>query len=52
MKKDIQSVSSDKMNWFKNHSMTEEQKQKLIEDKVKRAFKQLELEKKTKVSLK
>ena len=52
MKKDIESVSSDKTNWFKNHSMTEEQKQKLIEDKVKRVLTQLELEKKTKVSLK
>ena len=46
MKKDIQSVSSDKMNWFKNHSMTEEQKQKLIEDKVKRVRNHLELVKK------
>ena len=46
MKKDIESVSSDKTNWFKNHVMTEEQKKKLIEDKLKRFFNRPELEKK------
>ena len=38
MKKDIESVSSDKTNWFKNHVMSEEQKKKLIEDKLKRVL--------------
>ena len=46
MKKDIQSVSSDKTNWFKNHVMSEEQKKRLIEDKVKRVRNHLELAKK------
>lgn len=52
MKKDLEYGSSDKMNWFKNHILSEEQRKKLIEDKVKRVLTQLELEKKTKVSLK
>ena len=46
MKKDIESVSSDRTNWFKNHSMTEEEKRKLIEDKLKRVFNHVELTKK------
>lgn len=49
MKNDIQLVASDKVNWFKNHTMSEEQRKKLIEDKLKRAFKQAELESKMKV---
>ncbi len=43
MKKDIESVSSDKVNWFTNHSMTEEQKKKLIEDKLKRVLNHVKL---------
>ena len=49
MKNDIQLVASDKVNWFKNHTMSEEQRKKLIEDKLKRAFKLVELESKIKV---
>ena len=52
MKNDLQLVASDKVNWFKNHTMSEEQRKKLIEDKLKRAFNRIEiekLEKKTKV---
>jgi hypothetical protein len=45
LKKDIESVSSDRTNWFKNHSMTEEEKRKLIEDKLKRVFNNVELTK-------
>ena len=53
MKKDIEyCTSSDKVNWLKNHSMSEEQRKKLIEDKLKRALKQVELENKTKELLK
>jgi len=43
LKKDIESVSSDKTNWFKNHVMTEEQKKKLIEDKLKRVLNHVKL---------
>jgi predicted aldo/keto reductase-like oxidoreductase len=49
MKKDLEYCTSDKVNWYKNHSMSEEQRKKLIEDKIKRALKQVELEGKTKV---
>jgi len=52
MKNELQLVSSDRKNWFKNNSMSEEQRKKLIEDKLKRAFKQVELENKIKVLLK
>ena len=52
MKKEKEYCSSDKINWLKNHSISEEQRKKLIEDKVKRVLSQLELEKKTKVLLK
>ena len=38
MKKNVELGSSDKANWFTNHSMTEEQKKKLIEDKLKRVL--------------
>jgi len=49
MKNDIQSVTSDKKNWFKNHSMSEDQRKKMIEDKLKRIFKHVELDSKIKV---
>ena len=52
MKNDIQSVSSDRKNWFKNHSMSEEDRKKLIEDKLKRILNQAELETKLKVLVK
>jgi hypothetical protein len=51
MKNDIQSTN-DKLKWSKEHSLSLEQKQKLIEDKLKRALKQVELENKIKVLLK
>jgi len=52
MKNDIQSTVNDKLKWSKEHSLSLEQKQKLIEDKVKRALKIIELEDKIKVLLK
>ena len=52
MKKELEYCTSDKVNWFKNHTMSEEQRKKMIEDKLKRAFKQAELENKTKVLVK
>jgi hypothetical protein len=53
MKNDIQSTSvNDKLKWSKEHSLSLEQKQKLIEDKLKRALKQVELENKIKTLLK
>jgi hypothetical protein len=52
MKKGLEYCTSDKVNWYKNHSMSEDQRKKLIEDKLQRALKQVELEKKTKVLLK
>jgi hypothetical protein len=52
MKNDIQStVTNDKLKWAKEHCLSLEQKQKLIEDKVKRALKHSELESKIKVLL-
>jgi len=52
MKKELEYCTSDKVNWFKNHAMSEEQRKKLIEDKLKRAFKQVELDNKLKSLLK
>jgi hypothetical protein len=52
MKNDLQSTVNDKLKWSKEHSLSLEQKQKLIEDKVKRALKIIELEDKIKVLLK
>jgi hypothetical protein len=52
MKKELEYCTSDKVNWFKNHTMSEEQRKKMIEDKLKRAFKQVELESKIKVLMK
>jgi hypothetical protein len=52
MKKELEYCTSDKVNWFKNHAMSEEQRKKMIEDKLKRALKQVELETKTKVLVK
>lgn len=43
MKKNVELGSSDKVNWLKNHSMTEEQKKKLIEDKLKRVLNHVKL---------
>jgi hypothetical protein len=37
MVKDIEYGSSDKREWYKNHTLTEEQKQKLIEEKINKA---------------
>ena len=33
----VEYISSDKIEWYKNHSMTEDQKQKLIERKINSA---------------
>jgi hypothetical protein len=52
MKNDIQSTVNDKLKWSKEHSLSLEQKQKLIEDKLKRALKQIELDNKLKSLLK
>jgi hypothetical protein len=52
MKNDIQSTVNDKLKWSKEHSLSLEQKQKLIEDKVKRALRQVELDNKLKSLLK
>ena len=52
MKKDLNYCTSDKVNWFKNHSMSEDQRKKLIEDKIKRYLNQLEFNKKVKTTLK
>jgi len=50
MKRELQSLgTSDKLKWSKEHSLSLEQRQKLIEDKVKRALKQVELQNKFKI---
>lgn len=50
MKKDIEYCTSDKTNWLKNHSLSEVQRKKLIEDKVKRVLNQVEVNKKVKIT--
>ncbi len=52
MKKELDYCTSDKVNWFKNHSMSEEQRKKLIEDKVKRYLNQIEFDNKVKAKFK
>jgi hypothetical protein len=39
LKSKLQSGTSDKVEWFKNHSLTEEDRKKLIEEKLNRAMK-------------
>lgn len=48
MKSKLQSGTSDKVEWFKNHSLTDSERKKLIEDKLNRAVKFLALAKKKK----
>jgi hypothetical protein len=43
---DIKFGTSDKTEWLKNHTMSEEQKRQLIYEKYQRALKYLELSKK------
>jgi hypothetical protein len=46
LKERLQSGTSDKLNWLKNHTMTEEQRKKMIEEKFNRAVKFVALAKK------
>ena len=39
MKDTLQSGTSDKVEWFKNHQLTVSESKKLIEDKLNRAMK-------------
>jgi hypothetical protein len=36
---DLKEVKNDRVEWFKNHSMSEEARKKLIEEKLNRAVK-------------
>ena len=49
MKNDVRYVASnDRVNWFKNHSLSEEARKKLIDDKVKRILNQIAFNEKIK----
>jgi hypothetical protein len=48
LKVELQSGTSDKLEWYKNHSMTEEQKRKLIERKINSAKQYLKAKSKDK----
>ena len=50
MVKSIEYGSSDKTEWLKNHTLTEEQKRKLIEQKIKLAKQYLNAKAKAKVT--
>jgi hypothetical protein len=39
-------TSSDKTDWFKNHSLSEEERKKLIDEKLERVYNQKEFDKK------
>jgi hypothetical protein len=52
MKDHIQCNSSDKVTWYKSHVMTEEEKRKLIEQKINHAKQYLQAKAKTKVLVK
>ena len=45
MKDTLQSGTSDKVEWFKNHSLTDSERKKLIEDKLNRAVKYIAMAK-------
>jgi hypothetical protein len=45
-------TSDDKRDWFSNHVLTKEQREKLIEDKVQRYLSQKEFDKKVRLVLK
>ena len=49
---DIKEKTNDRTEWFKNHSYTEEERKKLIEDKVQRYLSQKEFDKKVRLVLK
>jgi len=47
LKSKLESASCDKTNWFKNHSLSEDERKKLIDEKVKRFINQVEFSRKT-----
>jgi len=49
---DIKELKNDRSEWLKNHSYTEEERKKLIEDKVQRYLNQKEFDKKVRLVLK
>lgn len=48
MKGKLESGTSDKLNWYKNHSLSESERKRLIEDKLNRAMKFIGASKATK----
>jgi hypothetical protein len=44
--------TNDRTEWFKNNSYTEEERKKLIDDKVQRYLNQIEFDKKVRLVLK
>lgn len=46
MKDKIQYNSNDKIDWFKNHSLSEEERKKLIDIKLKKVYNQSEFNRK------
>lgn len=50
MVKSIEYGSSAKREWYKNHSLTEEQKRKLIEEKINKAKQYLNAKAKAKAT--
>jgi hypothetical protein len=46
LKDTVKFGASDKAEWLKNHTMSVEERQKLIEDKMQRVLKQIEFNKK------
>ena len=49
---DIKELKNDRTEWLKNNSYTEEERKKLIEDKVQRYLNQKEFDKKVRLVLK
>jgi hypothetical protein len=43
----LQLGSSDKANWLKNHTLSEEERKKLIDKKLERVYNQKEFERKS-----
>ena len=50
MKVELQSGTSDNANWLKENTLTDDERKKLIEDKLKRGLNQIELNRKVPVT--
>ncbi len=51
LKSKLESASCDKTNWFQTHSLSEDERKKLIDEKIKRFINQIEFNRKALANL-